>query len=60
MASIEFRNENDMLAGKEEPERYYIEEILPKKMKINLEYIKDISIKEDFLILCRTVKCAFV
>lgn len=60
MASIEFRNENDMLAGKEDPEKYYIEEILPKKMRINLEYIKDISVKEDFLILCRTVKCAFV
>ncbi|HIZ16916.1 MAG TPA: sugar transferase [Firmicutes bacterium] len=60
MASIEFRNENDMLSGKDDPERYYIEEILPKKMQINLEYIKDISIKEDFLILCRTVKCAFV
>lgn len=60
MASIEFRNENDMLDGKEDPERYYIEEILPKKMQINLDYIKDISIKEDFLILCRTVKCAFV
>lgn len=60
MASIKFRHENDMLSGREDPERYYIEEILPQKMQINLDYIKDISIKEDFLILCRTIKCAFV
>ncbi len=59
MASIEFRYENDMLDGKEDPEQYYIDVILPKKMNINLDYLKNISLKEDFLILCRTVACAF-
>ena len=60
MASIKFRHENDMLSGREDPERYYIEEILPQKMQINLDYIKAISIKAESLILCRTIKDAFV
>ena len=58
-ASIEFRNENDMLLGKEDPEQFYIEEILPIKMKINLDYIKGISFFNDVKILIGTLLCVF-
>ena len=39
MASIRYRNENELLAEAEDPEAYYIREIMPDKLKINLEYV---------------------
>lgn len=56
-ASLVYRYENEMLSGKEDPEKYYIETILPDKMAINLEYTKKLSIWEDIKILARTVLC---
>ena len=58
-ASIEFRNENDMLFGKENPEQYYVDEILPIKMAINLRYLKEISFFKDIRILIDTFLCIF-
>ncbi|MGN1081070.1 MAG: sugar transferase [Acutalibacteraceae bacterium] len=58
-ASIAFRWENDMLAGAEDSERKYIDEILPAKMKYNLEYTKNVTIGKDVIVLLRTVGCIF-
>ena len=58
-ASIAYRNENEMLAGKEDPEKYYIETILPDKMAINLEYTRTVTVWKDIKILIRTVGCVF-
>lgn len=38
-ASIKYRNENDLLAQADDPERFYVEKIMPDKLKINLEYM---------------------
>ena len=35
-ASIVFRNENDLLASKDNPEEFYIKELIPKKNNLNL------------------------
>ena len=35
-ASIKYRNENDLLAQADDPERFYVEKIMPDKLKINL------------------------
>lgn len=59
MASVKYKNENDMLTSAKDPEQSYINEILPDKMKYNLEYIKKISIKEDMSILAKTIACVF-
>ncbi len=56
-ASLAYRYENEMLSGKEDPEKYYIETILPDKMAINLEYTRKLSIWEDVKILAKTVAC---
>jgi len=37
-ASIAYRSESDLLAGREDPEGYYIGTILPDKIRISLEY----------------------
>ncbi|NLL92325.1 MAG: sugar transferase [Ruminococcaceae bacterium] len=55
MASIEFRNEAERLKNAENSDRVYIEEILPAKMVLNLEYLRDFSLKLDFRILFKTI-----
>jgi lipopolysaccharide/colanic/teichoic acid biosynthesis glycosyltransferase len=54
-ASIEFRNEAERLKNTENSDRVYIEEILPAKMVLNLEYLRDFSLKLDFKILVKTI-----
>ncbi len=46
IASIKYKNENDLLEKAEDPEKYYIEKIMPDKIDLNLEYINE---KNDFL-----------
>jgi lipopolysaccharide/colanic/teichoic acid biosynthesis glycosyltransferase len=58
-ASIEFRNENELLAGKEDPIQFYIEEIMPVKLKLNLEYINDQSFWLDVKIIFKTIFSIF-
>ena len=58
-ASIAYRNENKLLEENEDPERTYIEKILPEKMAYNLDYLKKLSVKYDFIVMGRTVKCVF-
>jgi lipopolysaccharide/colanic/teichoic acid biosynthesis glycosyltransferase len=37
-------------------EAYYLEELLPQKLDLELEYIENWSMQEDFKILAGTVK----
>ncbi|EOR94017.1 Glycosyltransferase [Arcticibacter svalbardensis MN12-7] len=41
MASIKYRDENEILATLEDPELAYITVIMPDKLKINLEFYKE-------------------
>ena len=54
-ASIEYRNENDLLAMASNPEEMYIREIMPKKIELNFNYINNRSIKTYFKIIFKTV-----
>lgn len=54
-ASIEFRNENEMLEGKADPIDFYIREIMPVKLKLNLRYIEDHSLWVDLKIILKTI-----
>lgn len=53
-ASIAFSNENEILGKAENPERMYIEEIMPQKINYNLKYINNPSLKEYFKIIFLT------
>ena len=55
LASIEFRNENDLLDGDEDPERKYIEEIMPAKLALNLKYIEKAGFFYDIGLIFKTV-----
>ena len=55
-ASIEFSDENDLLASEEETEKAYIEKIMPKKIELNKKYLSEISILTDIKIILLTIK----
>ena len=55
-ASIEFSDENDLLASEEEPETEYIEKIMPKKIELNKKYLSEVSILTDIKIILLTIK----
>lgn len=58
-ASIQYSNENEILAKSQDPEKTYINEIMPDKLLLNLRYINDISIKTDVKIIIKTIKKIF-
>lgn len=58
-ASIEFRNENELLEGKPDPVQFYIEQIMPVKLKLNLKYIQEQSFGLDVKIIFQTVISIF-
>ncbi len=53
-ASIKYRNENDLLSASEDPEKLYIEEIMPEKLNLNLKYINDNNVFKDIKIIFDT------
>ncbi|MGC8744987.1 MAG: sugar transferase, partial [Verrucomicrobiia bacterium] len=53
-ASIKYVNENEILASAEDPEKVYIEIIMPEKINLNLEYAKTASCWKDFLVIIKT------
>jgi len=52
--SIEFRNEEDILASSADPEKEYIEKLLPEKLDIYEKYVQTISFASDIKIIART------
>lgn len=55
-ASIEFSNENDILADEADPEKAYIEKIMPRKIELNKKYLSEISVITDIEIILLTIK----
>ena len=54
-ASIAYRNENDMLEGAEDPERMYIDVIMPDKIELNMKYLREISPLADIRLIFSTI-----
>jgi lipopolysaccharide/colanic/teichoic acid biosynthesis glycosyltransferase len=54
-ASIEFRDEGKLLAGALDPEKIYVESILPRKIDLYARYAKDHSFLRDMSIILRTI-----
>ena len=55
-ASIEYSNENDILAKSEDPEKTYIEEVMPAKLQLNLKYIDESGLSTDIKLIFKTIK----
>jgi lipopolysaccharide/colanic/teichoic acid biosynthesis glycosyltransferase len=54
LASIAYSNENEMLAQQPDPERHYIEVIMPDKIRLNLQHINDPSALKDLKVIWQT------
>lgn len=58
-ASIAYRDENDLLSGAEDPERVYIETIMPAKLELNRQYISQIGVLTDIKLIFKTIAAVF-
>lgn len=58
-ASIEFRNEAALLANSNDPQRDYIDNILPRKLEYYRRYVSERSMIGDIRIILRTLSLIF-
>ena len=56
-ASIKYRNEAEILGRAENPEREYIERVLPEKLRLGKEYAKNSSLWLDFVRYLKNFTC---
>lgn len=56
LASIRYRNENEILAQAEDPDRCYIEKIMPEKIAIDMEYVDKASLLTDIRLIFSTFR----
>ena len=55
IASLRFFRENELLSRSADPERTYIEDVMPRKIQLNLEYVENRSLLTYFQVILRTV-----
>ncbi len=55
-ASLEFREEETLLASADDPERVYVEHCVPRKIALNLAYAAHASVWRDFGVILRTIR----
>lgn len=56
LASIKYRHENEILEQVADPEKYYIDVIMPDKLKINIDYMAQRSFLSDIKLIFLTIK----
>lgn len=54
-ASITYRNEQDELAGADDPEQHYVEVILPRKVALYRDYVRTNSVLGDLALIWQTL-----
>jgi lipopolysaccharide/colanic/teichoic acid biosynthesis glycosyltransferase len=54
-ASLEYFNENDLLAKSDNPEQTYVEEVMPAKIALNKKYIAKPDLATDVKIIFKTI-----
>ena len=55
LASLEYISENELLGRSSDPERTYMEEVMPAKLALDLRYVASASLITDLRIIARTV-----
>lgn len=56
LASIRYRNENEILAAADDPNKAYIEQVMPDKLSIDLEYVSKANLWTDIKLIFSTLK----
>ena len=60
LASIEYRDENELLGRSADPERTYVEQVMPAKLAYCERYVQERSFAGDIGIIGRTIAASFV
>ena len=60
LTSIFYKDEERLISKSDDVDKTYVEEILPEKMKLNLDSLRRFSIVEDFRIIFNTVYAVFI
>lgn len=55
-ASIRYHNEAELLAQAQDPESYYTQVVMPDKLRLNLEYVRQHSFWQDVRLILRTLR----
>lgn len=55
LATLKFRNEEELLRTVEKTEEFYLEYCVPRKIELNLTYAQTANVWEDFKIILRTL-----
>lgn len=55
LASVEYRDESTLLGATDDPEALYVSEILPRKISLAKDYVRNRSLLMDLRLLLRTV-----
>ena len=58
-ASLEYINENEILERYDDPEKVYIEKIMPEKLTLNIKYINEKGFFTDLKIMLKTIRKIF-
>lgn len=53
-ASVEYFDENELLAKSDNPEKTYVDEIMPRKIELNMKFIDNPSVKNYFTVIFKT------
>ena len=59
MASIEYKDEAELLSKAEDADEVYVNDILPEKMKWNLKSVKEFGFFKDIGVIFKTVAAVF-
>lgn len=55
-ASVEYIDENRILGEADDPDRVYVERIMPDKIRLNMKYIENRSVKTYFSVIFLTLR----
>lgn len=58
-ASLDYINENELLAKSSNPEETYIKEVMPAKLQLNMKYINEIGLGTDLKLIFKTISKIF-
>lgn len=59
MASLDYVDENELLARSTDPERTYVEDVMPAKLALDLRYVRERTFALDLRIIVATVRLIF-
>ena len=54
-ASVEYASENELLGAAKNPDKVYVDQIMPDKIRLNMKYIDHQNLKEYFKVIFLTI-----